>query len=220
MPTLTDLAGLLGWALALAAIATALTGRFTGRRLPRALAAVAAALFAWVPLDGLPLAAYPRGVFGDLSLLAQWLLAGWLLDTLTSGAHAPAVDERIATRLLVVAAALLLYPAVLGTGSWDPYRWGYGDVAFLGALLAVALVAVRQRWLRVAAGVALAVLGWAAGWLESTNLWDYVVDPLLGLWAAFALAGPVLRRLFPRKPAPTDRRAFFRTAARSGRAER
>jgi hypothetical protein len=69
----------------------------------------------------------------------------------------------------------------------DPYVWGYDSITLLTAVMAVALDAWLVGSNRIAIILALAILAWAAGWHESTNLWDYILDPFLGLWAIASL---------------------------------
>jgi hypothetical protein len=75
----------------------------------------------------------------------------------------------------------------------DPYAWGYGSIALLLAVIATALLALLLGSNRIAIILALAILAWAAGWHESTNLWDYILDPFLGLWAIGSLIQSALR---------------------------
>jgi len=89
--------------------------------------------------------------------------------------------------VLVVLAAAVLYPMALGIGLFDPYRLGYGSSWFLGFLLLLALAAWFWRLYWVALSLALAVLAWGIGWYESANLWDYLLDPLLAVYALGAL---------------------------------
>jgi len=39
----------------------------------------------------------------------------------------------------------------------------------------------------VALCIALAVFAWDIGWYESNNLWDYLLDPLLSIYALNAV---------------------------------
>jgi TctA family transporter len=104
--------------------------------------------------------------------------------------------------LLVVIAALALYPLALGIGAKDPYRLGYGDPWFLLVLLAIALAAISRRLPVVALVVPLAVLAWGVGWYESTNLWDYLLDPLVAIYGVGVLMKLLARQLrLVRQPA-------------------
>jgi len=162
-------------------------GRILGlRRSALAVLAGASAIAALVPVGALPVAGLLRGVVGDLSFTTFVLLLRGLSRDIRGG---PPADPRatLAVRGLVAVAGLVLYPLALGLGAWDPYRLGYGDPWFLAALLAVALAALALDVPLVTFCTALAVLAWGLGACESRNLWDYLIDPLVFVWAASAL---------------------------------
>jgi len=138
-------------------------------------AAVAFAL-AWVPLGGLPLVGYVRGITGDLSVPTLVLLTLGLAGRFVSGVEP---QERHALSVLVVLGALFLYPMALGLGSFDPYRLGFAPSGLLVALFAVAVVAwFRQSYVLLTA-ILVAVSSHALVLMESPNLWDYLLDPWL-----------------------------------------
>jgi hypothetical protein len=180
----TDATGLAGNALALVAACLLLPGvsRLKGLRLALLLGAVAA--IALIPFGGLPLAAYLRGAIGDLSITSVLLLLLVLARPLLG---LPISRPRSIGLALIVLGALVLYPKALGLGAGDPYRLGYGDVGLLAGLLILALTALWRRLPGIALGLALPVAAWAAGWYESSNLWDYLLDPLVAIYAAAAL---------------------------------
>lgn len=197
----TDATGLLGDALAIAAVTTRAPGM--ARLAPQVRGGVAAGalLVSIVPLNGLPLAGYLRGAIGDLSLTSVLLLALYLARaTRAAAAAARPASGWHALLALVAATALVFYPMALGWGSFDPYRLGYGSSVFLACLLALALWGVLRGRPVVAAALAVAVAGWSAGWYESTNLWDYLMDPLLAVYALGALATRGMRRMQRRTP--------------------
>lgn len=181
-----------------AACAGALT-RVARRWLPggRAVAAVFAVLCAafLLPLGALPLAAYVRGAVGDPSFGTLTLIGASLLPGLS-----PSVGrgQRLSSLLVVLGAAVLLYPLALGAGTLDPYRWGFGSPWFVVAVLALGLLALIQRWPLVPAAVAVGVLAWSVGCYESRNLWDYLLDPLLATYVLCALPGALWQAL-PRR---------------------
>jgi len=90
-------------------------------------------------------------------------------------------------KVWIALVAVALYPLALGVGMLDPYAWGYGSIALLVAVIAIGLVALLMGSNRIAIILAIAILAWAAGWHESSNLWDYILDPFLGLWAIASL---------------------------------
>jgi hypothetical protein len=190
MPAYTDITGLAGIALAFVTLLLALPGmrRLAGWRQSLVLAALVIVLLA--PIGALPLAACVRGGTGDLSITTLVLLGSALLRRVVGW---PPVDRRARLALLtfVAIAALALYPMALGVGSIDPYRLGYGSPWLLGGLFVLALAAWFNRLDFVAWCIALATLAWTVRWYESSNLWDYLLDPLVSLYALgdFAIRG-------------------------------
>ncbi len=138
-----------------------------------------------VPMPGtnIAIAGFFRGFIGDLSItllvLSVWSLCHRLFDM-------AAIGKRELTALLVVigVAALLLYPTALGWGDWDAYRLGWGSWWFFSVLLVLSGVSAWMGLRVLPTLVALALLAWSAGLMESGNLWDYLLDPWL---SAFAL---------------------------------
>ena len=134
----------------------------------------------------LPLVAYVRGLTGDLSIVLTLLLWTSLLP-----ANKPAP---IVFKFAVAIVALCFYPFALGLGMVDPYAWGYGSIAFLVAVLFFALVCGLASWTKGVWIIAIAILVWTAHWHESANLWDYLLDPFLAIWAICACIGMMYRR--------------------------
>lgn len=183
-----DISGLAGMAFALAVlIVPYAAARVTGRAV--LLYIVVCMVLALAPFDGLAVAAYLRGFFGDLSVASLLLLALALRRRMVRGNEEAA--GRTGLLALIAIAALALYPCALSIGMFDPYRLGFGDLAFLAGLSVLALLAwVRQQTL-IALYLALAVLAWAIGWGESNNLWDYLLDP----WVSFYVLGALIRQM-------------------------
>ncbi|WP_255533336.1 hypothetical protein [Polynucleobacter sp. AP-RePozz3-80-G7] len=134
----------------------------------------------------LPLVAYVRGLTGDLSIVLTLLLWSSLLP-----ANKP---TPIAFKFSVAIISLCFYPFALGLGMIDPYAWGYGSIAFLIGALFFALVCGLAGWTKGIWIIAIAILAWTVHWHESANLWDYLLDPFLAIWALFALIGAIYRR--------------------------
>ncbi len=140
----------------------------------------------WIPagMAQLPLLAYVRGISSDLSVTSV-VLACLVLSQRFAGLPSIERREHTAVFFAVAAAALFLYPLALGWGDWDPYRLGWGAPGFWAALLIVSLICWFMGLRLLPLLVALALLAWSAGLLESTNLWDYLVDPWLAIVALF-----------------------------------
>jgi hypothetical protein len=204
MPAFTDLTGLAGIASLMAAFVL-LVPRI--KQLPKPYLAILTAtvfIVSLVPFCGMPLAGYVRGMVGDLSITTVVLAWAALLQPCC------AVVGRVLTRhvglkpdlrsnglfgfkqrdqllLLVAAAAMFLYPMTLGMSLYDPYRLGYGDMVFVALVLMSAIASWLLRSNLIGLCLALATLAWSLGWYESTNLWDYLIDPLVAIYAMSAL---------------------------------
>ena len=98
-------------------------------------------------------------------------------------------------------ASVLLYPSALGLGpqNFDAYAlgwpwlfWGQSVWLFGGVGIAAALLIWRGN--RFGYVVFLAVLGYAAGFQESENLWDYLLDPVYGAVSLVMILWMVWRR--------------------------
>ena len=182
MINFTDLTGLASVASATAACLLLLPGvtRLAKPHLARLLGAMFVLML--IPFHEIPLAAYVRGVTGDLSittLILLWyaLLQPWCVCIRADAKH------HFALLILITLAALALYPMALGVGAFDPYRLGYGNAQFSAALLALALAAWFRKSTLIVLCIAFATLAWTAGWYESDNLWDYLLDPFVSIYA-------------------------------------
>jgi hypothetical protein len=145
-------------------------------------------LFFW-PLGlgmELPLVAYVRGVIGDLSIVTMLLL--W--TSLLPGRK----PTPLAFKVSVACIAIVFYPLALGLGMIDPYAWGYGSTLFFIAVLLFAVVCGLANWSKGVWMMAISILAWAAHWHESANLWDYLLDPFLAIWALMAVFGVFYKR--------------------------
>jgi hypothetical protein len=188
MPHYTDLTGLAG--IASAAAATVLLLPVIAKLAKPRLAWLLAAVFVLmlIPFGGMPLAAYVRGVTGDLSITTLTLLWCALLRP-WCGCVMVEPKHRFALLALIALVALVFYPMALGASAYDPYRLGYGTPQFVVVLLMLAFVAWFRKYSLVALCISLAILAWAIGWYESGNLWDYLLDPFVAIYAMTAIMG-------------------------------
>ncbi|WP_419710242.1 hypothetical protein [Pseudomonas sp. NFX224] len=147
------------------------------------LVALLAASF--IPLDGLSLAVYLRSHIDDLAITTLIFMAWGCLRRL--GFLPPAQQDKTCVLIIFAALALLLYPATLGLSDLDPYRFGYSPRPML---IVFALLTLGLFYLRNGLAVVMlagATLTFIAGIKPSQNYWDYLVDPLLGLYCCAAL---------------------------------
>lgn len=195
MPNFTDLTGLASVAGATTASLLLLPGiaRITKPRLAILLGAVFVLLL--IPFGTMPIAAYVRGASGDMSITTLVLLWCALLRPWCSAIKG---NHHFALSAMIVLAALALYPMALGVGAHDPYRLGYGDPLFIAVLLLLAMLAWFWKFSMIALCIAFATLAWAVGWYESDNLWDYLLDPFVSLYALAEIMTQVAKTLLQR----------------------
>jgi len=153
-----------------------------------------------IPLDGLSLAAYVRSHTDDLAITTMLFMAWGCLRRLDM--LPPAPQHRTVVWIVFAALAVALYPATLGMSDLDPYRLGFSPRPLL---IFVAMLTFGLFYLRNYLAVTMlagATLAFVAGIKPSHNYWDYLVDPLLGLYCCLALLAlttrGVYRRLGPR----------------------
>ena len=148
---------------------------------PRWRTVVVAAFFValLVPFGGLSGAQNIRGLTGDLSMGTMALMVFYILRS-----RWPTRFSRFDHELPFAAAALVLtavffYPMSLGLTMVDPYAHGYYGTVLSALLLTLVCWALLARWYLVALVIVVAYAGFAGQWLESSNLWDYLFDPVL-----------------------------------------
>jgi hypothetical protein len=174
--------GLAGQALLVAGAVAALLRRLSPKPGAARYLPVAAAALGLLPLGHLSTAAHLRGQFGDLSVTSMALLALGLLSFLL-GRDLLGERSRRALYPALALVALFFYPFALGFTYFDPYGAGYGSYAMLGALAASVLAAWLARQYAIVAIVSLALAAYLVGALESSNLCDYLLDPLTAVYA-------------------------------------
>lgn len=160
-------------------------------------------LVAMIPLStGLTLAGLLRGLTDDLAITTVvWLLAAALIRL---GYLPPMpVSAKWPLWLCFAVLGLVLYPAALGLGMLDSYRWGYNPRLLI---LVVAVLAVVLCLLRNTLGVAMLALATLAFMFDlkpSDNYWDYLLDPFIVI---YSLAAPVIVLLPGRRGAGAKQR--------------
>jgi hypothetical protein len=147
---------------------------------------IAIAVILVIPFTGTRPVEALRATTGDFSITTLVLLITAAWRRIGDLPPLPWPQTR-STLLLVLVAAVLLYPAGLGMGQWDPYRLGFGLGLPLFAALAV-VAALSLRHYLTAFAISAALLAFGLRLLESENLWDYLLDPWLTVYAIVKLA--------------------------------
>lgn len=188
MMSFTDWTGLSGLALVWVLLALRLPVAIRLSQPKRWLFVLAVYAVVLLPIFGLSLAGFLRGMVGDLSMPSVLLLIAALAARLRQLAGNEGRTwwnqrERFALYVFISVLALLLYPFALGLGMLDPYRSGFGGVSLLVMLALLSLWSMRRGSYLLPAVCSLAVLAWSLGWYESTNIWDYLIDVPLAMYA-------------------------------------
>lgn len=146
----------------------------------------------FISIGGLGAVQWLRSLFGDLSLLT-WVVLAHILSQRLLGRELLRADSKKLLLAGTVLVGVVFYPLALGLGQFDPYQLGYAPQA-LGIVIFVVAAAL---WLRQHAALAitllLPLLAFHTGWFESSNLWDYVLDPLLFGYAVVQLLAGYVR---------------------------
>ncbi len=138
-----------------------------------------------LPLKQISIAEFVRGMTGDLSITSLVLLTAYIVRRLFSKQLFLA-DQSLRFYILISVVGILFYPMALGLGDFDPYSLGYQSTGFLLGLLVVAVFSWIKNQTLMFVCISLAEICYGLGWYESTNLWDYLIDPLLSLFSAVA----------------------------------
>jgi len=160
--------------------------------LPRAIALGVCLSVGLARVGDLRLIAYPSGVVGDLSITTQVLLISILLKRIAGLDVLPA-RERSLLLAAAVSVGFLLYTFSSGLTGLDVYSMGFGS-PWLMVALAVATIVCGRYHPGAALVILVGVLAFDFGLLASANVWDYLLDPILVLFAwGWALALPLRR---------------------------
>jgi asparagine N-glycosylation enzyme membrane subunit Stt3 len=174
-------------------------GRLTaGYRLAVFLAAVLVAL---VPLStGLTLAGLLRGLTDDLAMTSLVWLSVSALVKLNYLPRMP-LAAKWPLWLCFALLGLVLYPAALGLGMVDTYRWGYSPRMLIIVIATLTVLLVLLRSVLGVLMLALATVAFVVDLKPSDNYWDYLLDPFIVIYSLVAPLAALLRRRGVAKPA-------------------
>ncbi|MFQ5928451.1 MAG: hypothetical protein ACE5MK_02050 [Acidobacteriota bacterium] len=186
--------GLIGCALLLVNSVMTVTYSHRYSLRSRRILFLIASLLAFLPLKGLSVAGYVRGVTGDVSVTTFILLMGASISLLYDKELYDG-QSFFVLMLLVMGGAIFLYPFALGLTYFDSYSLGYGSKLFIVALFLLSLTVWYLELYLVVFCVVLGVIAYLAQTYESRNLWDYLIDPLITFYALFWLMTKVIRQI-------------------------
>ena len=142
-----------------------------------AVIGIGAAFAVVLPMGGLPIGRWLVSLQADASIP---LIALVLSRVLENAFQRPVLDRKAKTacRIFSVLGGVLLYPMALGLGAFDPYEAGWRFSWLFVLLLAVTLglLFLKNRFFMV---LLAAISAYDFHVLESGNLWNYLLDPVL-----------------------------------------
>ncbi len=197
MSNIAPIIGIGGHALLLSAIVLRLACAFNLQKGLSYTLTIIALISVTIPIGTMSCAQITRGIFGDMSITSMIMLGYFLVFPTTS---------RSKSRQLFILAAIIgamLYPAALGLGMIDPYQWGYLNnyrgiatpMLFLASLVAIVLLAARLNNDLILLCLAAATGAFLIGALESKNIWDYLIDPMLVLFGLARIGIEYIKQL-------------------------
>ncbi len=146
-------------------------------------------LLTFVSIDGNSINQYFRGIFNDLSI-SSLILVTYYLFTYQN----PPIQTDSILRIIALS-GLIFYPLALGLSPIDPYAWGYfnnihaytAPILFLLTLFSLLTYAFYKKDLMTLICLLGASLAFQLNILESRNLWDYLLDPVIFIFSLFSV---------------------------------
>jgi hypothetical protein len=167
-----------------------------GARLHLAFGLIALGVLA-VPIQGIPIARWVASINSNFSLPFTGLLAVTVWERAFAKKLFSARDWHT-TWVFGAVGGLVLYPLALGFGKFDIYEWGWGfSPLFAGIAVLTGLLVWKQN--RFGILLLLAIVTYHLQLLESTNYWDYLLDPVYCLISILALGYLLARRCWRRR---------------------
>jgi len=155
---------------------------------------VLVALCSLVPVHGFLLFMYVHSMLGDLSLTSKAFLIAWLLYRLGGPVLSDMKEIRFVMRAIAIT-GLVFYPLALGLSPFDPYSVGYSASVLIVITIIAGVYGLREGYMVLASAMLLGLWGYLLGFMESDNLFDYLLDPMLFLYAAGFTCVTLLRNL-------------------------
>ena len=160
---------------------------------------------AFIPIYEISTVLRLKGLFADLSLTTLTLLVLWPVLRLKKISLNNPDSAGLCAVVLVL--AVTLYPMALGVGAYDPYALGFRPWTLLTAIAALGVLATLRGYLVSKTIVVVVLIGYWLRVLDSQNLWDYLIDPILAIFAIIYLLRYFLRNGKLQRSVDTSRSA-------------
>ncbi len=159
------------------------------------------AILPLIPIGGLYIFEYFISLVGHLSITTIVLLASVLIERLTGHTLVKA-NDKLTAYFTIAGASVILYPAAYGLIQFNIYSLGFGSLPFFAALMLLAILFTILRRNLAALSITLSVFAYSLHLMASNNLWDYLIDPALAIYAFIRLAGWLFRIIRPLPVSP------------------
>jgi hypothetical protein len=148
----------------------------SSRILQLGLAVVIAGMLLAIPFQGLSVLCWIKSVMSSCSIPLLGMVSISILET-TFSRKIFSMSAWKASSLFGVIASMLLYPSALGLTRIDTYSWGWNHN---GLMASITIITAVLLWKKNGFGLLLllALLSFAFHLQTSTNLWDYLIDPV------------------------------------------
>ena len=163
---------------------------------PTLILVLISAFIVVIPVGGLPLARWMISFNANFSISLTAILFCKVLEN-SFGVKLLDKKALLICWVFSLTAGVILYPMALGLGRFDPYQagWGFSWLFVVVCGVTILLLIMKNRFAVV---LMAAILADNLHLLESTNLWDYLVDPFMVLGSCIALSRGLLRKLSKR----------------------
>jgi hypothetical protein len=183
-----------GAVLLIAAFGIFVGAVFSRARAFRAIAAAILVGLSLLPFGSVNGLTFVYTVVGPMSLATIVGCPVYIGSTLELTPAPPRYSVLLAASLVAIL-GLVLYPASIGLFPWDPYRLGYHGIWLPAVLIVIAAVAAVTSSALVPLWIAVSAAAWQLSLFASSNLWDYVIDPMVWIASLVVLAVAAMRRI-------------------------
>lgn len=160
------------------------------------MAYLLAAAIIVLPVSDWLLIEFSRGLLTDLSLASIVMLAMYLFSILKPQRPRNQLSFNLAILLL----AVLIYPASMGLGMFDPYATGFASHVYYDYLVVgIAITGIAAAYLghwQLALWLTLACLAHGLHLFESSNLWNYLLDPFAVIAGLVSVISAASHKIF------------------------
>lgn len=157
-------------------------------------------ILSYLSISGYSINFYLRGIFNDLSISSLILLSYYYISSLNT---TPVIKRHTQPVFYLAAfSGLFFYPAALGLGAIDPYSWGfinkidthYSTLIFIFCLAGLMYFSLIKQYSLLLLCLVLSIVAYQSGLLESKNIWDYLLDPLIFIYALIISISQLIKK--------------------------